>query len=120
MNVTLINLVFVYIAWQIKFVSRGSVLLTILSSPFFFYYLRSNFGRAFYNISIKLKPSLHPAPIPVHFKANRHYWLCQRQVKERPASATAWDMAIRGGHRHPALLAWPGLSPGVTGESLCG
>lgn len=71
MNVTLINLVFVYIAWQIKFVSRGSVLLTILTSPFFFYYPRSNFGWAFHNISIKLKPSLHPAPIPVHFKQAR-------------------------------------------------
>lgn len=36
MNVTLIDLVFVYIAWQIKYVSRGSVLLTIPFSPFFF------------------------------------------------------------------------------------
>lgn len=33
------NQVFVYIAWQIKYVSRGFVLLTKLASPFFFFFL---------------------------------------------------------------------------------
>lgn len=107
MNVTLINLVFVYIAWQIKYVSRGSVLLKILPSPFIFYYPRSNFWRIFHNISIKLKPSLPPA----------HTCAFQRQVKEGPAPALPGTWQFREGRStQPCCVAR--AVPGWW-ESLC-